>query len=89
MGHLLGGLLVALFGGRRVSFASAKESVEDLDYLKGLLVEGKLRTVLDKTFALEDMAAAHAHVDTGQKVGNVVIEVTGSERVSGTPADGG
>ncbi len=49
---------------------------EDLVLLAELAATGELRPVIDRTYALEDIANAHRYVDKGHKRGNVVIAVT-------------
>ena len=39
------------------------------------LASGAFRPVLDRTFPLEDIVEAYRYVESGQKVGNVVITV--------------
>jgi NADPH:quinone reductase-like Zn-dependent oxidoreductase len=56
-----------------VAAGSSKERVSDIDLLLALLAEGTLRTVVDGSFPLEAIVDAHRRVDTGHKVGNVLV----------------
>jgi NADPH:quinone reductase-like Zn-dependent oxidoreductase len=62
-------------GGKKVIIGSGAYRREDLAYLSGLIEEGKIRTVIDRRYPLEQTAEAHRYVDTGQKAGNVVITI--------------
>jgi NADPH:quinone reductase-like Zn-dependent oxidoreductase len=54
---------------------TASGTIGDLNYLRRLVEEGKIRTVIDRTYPLEEIAEAHRFVETGGKKGNVVITV--------------
>ncbi len=66
----------ALTGTKRVLTGDTPGRVEDLLFLKELAEAGAYEPVIDRHYALHDVADAHAYVDTGRKRGNVVLRVT-------------
>ena len=42
---------------------------------KGLIKNNLLKAVIDKSYSFEEFKQAHAHVDSGHKVGNVILKI--------------
>jgi len=62
--------------GKYVSVKSSTNlKIEDLYSLKTLIEEGKVKSVIDRCYSLEQIAEAHTYVENGHKKGNVVIRV--------------
>lgn len=51
----------------------APERVDDMARLLALVAEGELRVVIDRSVTLSEIVDAHRRVDTGHKVGNVLV----------------
>lgn len=68
-------LLTRFSRGRKVKFPFPQESQEMVRHLARLMESGQFRPVIDRTYPLEQIAEAYRYVETGQKTGNVVIEV--------------
>ncbi len=70
--HLLlpGGKYVGVTG-------SPRSKSDDMQTLKSLIESGKLTTVIDRRYTLEQIREAHAYVESFRKKGNVSVSVIG------------
>jgi NADPH:quinone reductase-like Zn-dependent oxidoreductase len=69
-------LVTPVFGGRRVVFAIPKpHGRREMTYLKQLIEAGAFRPLIDRRYPLGEIVEAYRYVETGRKVGNVVIDV--------------
>ncbi|BAZ26915.1 alcohol dehydrogenase zinc-binding domain-containing protein [Kalymmatonema gypsitolerans NIES-4073] len=70
-------VLTAFIPGKKAKFILETPRSQDLLYLKELIEAGKIRSVIDRTFPLQELAAAHAYSESERAVGKIAIAVAG------------
>lgn len=68
-------LWFGITGSRKVIFPIPKINKQKIEYLKMLIQEGSYRPLIDRTYPLDEIVEATRYVETGQKVGNVLIRI--------------
>lgn len=68
-------LLTPLFRGRKLMFPIPRHDPEAVEYLKRLIESGEFKPVIDRRYPLDQIVEAYHYVESGQKIGNVVITV--------------
>ncbi len=72
-------LVTPLFGGKRVLFPIPKHDQQMVRYFKKLIESGQFTPVIDRRYPFDQIVEAYRYVETGQKIGNVVISVRPSK----------
>jgi NADPH:quinone reductase-like Zn-dependent oxidoreductase len=73
-------LITPLFGGKRVMFPIPRDDQEIVRYLKKEIESGAFKPVIDRRYRLDEIVEAYTYVETGRKIGSVVISVEPSSR---------
>ncbi|WP_433347245.1 NAD(P)-dependent alcohol dehydrogenase [Microtetraspora malaysiensis] len=68
-------LVTPLLGGKKVKFPIPRNDREMVWHLQELIENGQFRSVIDRQYPLDQIVDAYRYVETGQKIGNVIIEV--------------
>ena len=68
-------LVTPVLPGKSVLFGFPRHNQAMMNYFRDLMESGLFRPVIDRSYPLAEIVAAYRYVETGQKVGNVVIVV--------------
>jgi NADPH:quinone reductase-like Zn-dependent oxidoreductase len=68
-------LVTPLLPGKSVLFPLPRHNQAMMHYFKDLMESGLFRPVVDRSYPLTEIVEAYRYVETGQKIGNVVINV--------------
>ena len=73
--NLVLALVAPLLGGRKVLLNIARDDPQVASYLREVLELGAFRRLVDRRYRLEEIVEAYQYVETGRKIGNVVISI--------------
>ncbi len=68
-----------LMGNKKLIGGTFTPDIEQINFLKTLVEEGKIKPVIDRIYPFEQIIEAHRYVDLGHKKGNVVITLRKNE----------
>ncbi|WP_433436309.1 NAD(P)-dependent alcohol dehydrogenase [Nonomuraea sp. CA-141351] len=68
-------LVTPLLGGKKVKFPIPRNDREMVWHLRELIESGQFKPVIDRRYPLDQIVDAYRYVETGKKIGNVIIDV--------------
>jgi len=76
--NLLLAIWTPRFGDKKVIFSiPPRYTKQDVFFLKELIESGRFRAVIDRSYPMEEVVEASRYVETEQKTGNVILQITG------------
>ncbi|MFZ4056498.1 MAG: NAD(P)-dependent alcohol dehydrogenase [Ferruginibacter sp.] len=73
--NILLALITPLWGGKKLLFPMPTITKDDVIFLKELVQKGEYKSVIDRTYKLDQIVEAYKYVETGQKTGNVILKI--------------
>jgi NADPH:quinone reductase-like Zn-dependent oxidoreductase len=68
-------LITPLRGGKKVMMNLGRDDPQMASYFREVLESGAFRPLVDRRYRLEEIVEAYRYVETGRKIGNVVISI--------------
>ena len=68
-------LTTPILGGKRVLFPIPTINKQDVLFLKELVENGDYKPLIDKQYKLDQIVEAYKYVESGQKIGNVILKI--------------
>jgi len=75
LGHVVGSRLRAIRGSQHATFFIAKFNKADMETLRNFMEAGKLTSVIDSTYPLDEIAGALRHMGEGHPRGKIAVTV--------------
>jgi NADPH:quinone reductase-like Zn-dependent oxidoreductase len=72
-------LWTSVIGNKKIICVMVNENTKDLIFIKELIETGKIKSIIDRCFSLEQAADAHRYFESGNKRGSVVITIDSNE----------
>ena len=73
--NLVVALITPLGGGRKVMLNLGRDDPGMARYFQEVLESGAFRPLVDRRYRLDEIVEAYRYIETGQKIGNVVVSV--------------
>jgi NADPH:quinone reductase-like Zn-dependent oxidoreductase len=73
-------LWTSITPGKKVICALSSENPKDLIFIKELVEAGKIKSIIDRCYPLEQAAEAHCYVEKGYRTGSVIITIENNNK---------
>lgn len=81
MKQLLQSLWTSRRAGRKVKCVLSSEVLGNLEQVRQWVEDGVLTSIVDRSFPMDQAAAAHRYAESGQKQGSVIIRIAPLDRI--------